>query len=675
MNIVRKIKKYNFDKQIVKDNFVKVLSKNFYIELPDLLNIGEGELLRIDGALIVRIITASRNDNNENSPSLRSEGCFYYKDTNERILEIEFKTYRADKQKDMTLFLRLPLSAPFANGNVGIYFDGTWVRLMRDGFVLNEHSGYDLFIPETEAVFIRDDVKNFKFYEVLNKTINTVRMNEKFDTPYISPYWWNSNAGDVMNFYHDGVYHLIYLLDRRHHGSRNGCGSHYVAHITTSDFVNWEEQDDIVEIEAPWMTFGTGTMFFHNGKYYMSYGLHTERYTDNLEIPVIDQNSYKWNRVPYSQAFKSGKYPAGATYAYSDDGIHFTQSEILYHAGRNPSVYVDENNELKLYVGYGASGVWKAKNIEDLFYKSEDDFNFASGSIMRNSTECPSFFEWNGYKYLIIGFTGYFRTNKDSNDYFDAAANEEQIYDGLCVPMVTDFKDNRKIISGWLNGVGWASVIVHRELIQEENGKLGMKWVEEMTSDITNGKPKIIKSLDSYNFDCNYNYYFDINLEAKEGGKFSVFFLHDAESGCELQFDLSNNRMQFCDFKDGSFGEPLETMKEKMEKVDPSIISYHHIQEKDIPMYSYNYALSDIPYGVNNRIKFICSYIRKINSTIIDVEIGGKRTAVSLRGGLTVKMIQSKIESVVISKIKVVKSEIPKNDVLCEVIAQKRSIN
>ena len=36
------------------------------------------------------------------------------------------------------------------------------------------------------------------------------------------------------------------------------------------------------------------------------------------------------------------------------------------------------------------------------------------------------------------------------------------------------------ILASWLNSIGWASVLVFRELIQYPDGYLGMKWLSEV---------------------------------------------------------------------------------------------------------------------------------------------------------------------------------------------------
>lgn len=239
-----------------------------------------------------------------------------------------------------------------------------------------------------------------------------------------------------------------------------------------------------MSVDEPWQSYGTGTMLYHKGKYYMTYGLHAERYPDTTpkREPSYDEETEAYAPLSVSEVLKEGALPGGATYSVSDNGIDFTPSDVLFHAGRNPSAYVNEKGKIDLFVGYGGDGCFRAESMEGPFYKSELSFPYARRALMKNTTECPSFFTLNGYKYLLVGFTGYYRTlSPTDSEYTDASALGECIYDGLCVPMVASFGE-RRIMAGWVPGMlGWGGAMMQRELIAEEGGALGMKWIPELT--------------------------------------------------------------------------------------------------------------------------------------------------------------------------------------------------
>ena len=106
-------------------------------------------------------------------------------------------------------------------------------------------------------------LRRYAYLDAL-ETSQTERILDRTIHAY-SPAGHSAWAGDVINFWHDSVYHLFFLYDHHHHGNRWGGGVHYFYHMTTEDFVNWTDHGPCIEIEEPWQAFGTGTPFFYNG--------------------------------------------------------------------------------------------------------------------------------------------------------------------------------------------------------------------------------------------------------------------------------------------------------------------------------------------------------------------------------------------------------------------------
>lgn len=461
--ITRKIPQYNFGElkffSIVNAKFLK---EKFYISLPEIpCGFSDDKvLLSIPNSLELKVIRRSYDDEKEDNQLLRKERCFHFNEKDEWILQAVLHMQVLDGSARDKYILNLPLSAPFIkDGGIGIYFDGVWIRFMQNGEVLNENSGLDCFSESDGEIFIDDTIKDIKAAKVDSITVTYREEKSDASPAFYFPYGWNTNIGDVMSFSHNGVYHLIYLHDRRHHSSRNGGGAHYICQLTTDNMVDWYEQEPICEIDKPWLTYGTGTMVFHNGKYYMSYGLHTERYKGSEEKiePQYCEETESYKHISFEEIFEKGGLPAGAAYSVSRDGIKFTPSNKLIHPARNPSAYVNDRGGISLFCGYGSNGIYEADSFDSPFKKSENDIDFIEDSIMGNTSECPALFTWNGYKYVMVGFTGYFRTlSAGSNKLVDAAALGEYVYDGLSVPMVAEFGDNRRIIAGWVKRpMGW----------------------------------------------------------------------------------------------------------------------------------------------------------------------------------------------------------------------------
>ncbi len=637
--VYRKIPHYVFKNL----NFLKVedsefLNKNFYIALPKLKKEYDREkiLFSVADCFEIRVIKRSYSDKSEDMSSILEEGCFYFNEENEWILEVRFLMAFFDGSNSARYRLRLPLSAPFVEeSEIGIYFDGTWLKFMANGEILNENSGLERFDIKNNEVFVEKDFEGIKVAVVEEVTLSYREETSNVSPSFFFPYGWNTYVGDVMNFYHDGTYHIMYLFDRRHHGSRNYCGAHYICHLTSENLIDWNEQKPIAEVTKPWITYGTGTMLYHNGKHYMTYGLHTERF-ENLSpkiTPEFDNDTETYKNITFEEVFRKGGLPTGATFSYSDDGINFKPSNMLIQSARNPSGYKNDKGGITLYCGYGGVGIYESEGFDKPFKKSKESFDFLKNSIMQNSSECPAFFDWNGYKYLIVGFTGYYRTIvKNDTKLVDVAALGENIYEGLSVPMVSEFKDNRRLIAGWVRSpLGWGGVLMQRELVFEENGKLGMKWIPELApkTDGTNlikSSDELLKgkSIDKYK-DC----YLEVEIEPQNANRFGFSLSDEEEKACALEIDYKNSRVQINNAAIDDFGKKLPTMLEQIKSGVEDIRK----ENKDTPQNARNYALSNIR-EIDKPFTFkVClRYSRRLRSTVIDAEIAGCRTLISVRG-------------------------------------------
>ena len=82
-------------------------------------------------------------------------------------------------------------------------------------------------------------------------------------------------VGDCMPFFHDGTFHLYYLLDEDHHRARNGYGGHQWAHAASDDLIHWRHYPLAVPVgdegEYDYLSICTGSTFYHDGVYYAFY--------------------------------------------------------------------------------------------------------------------------------------------------------------------------------------------------------------------------------------------------------------------------------------------------------------------------------------------------------------------------------------------------------------------
>jgi len=447
-----------------------------------------------------------------------------------------------------------------------------------DGVGYDEDGVADRTIPSL-ADAVAQDVSP----RVSGLTLTTPAGDPLVDEPYTkritrSIQFWtpdghNAWVGDVAVGTYKGRFHVFYLLDRRHHSSKGGAGGHYFAHVSSADLVSWDDHGAAVQNDAWWMTQGTGTPFVRDGKFHLTYGLHTSRLTQDKS------------------------YPVGATYATSEDGVRFTPSGAVIHSSENPTVYTRTDGRLGLVCGYvpwDQRGIYVSDTISDwtLF---DRDVPFVG--------DCPCLFEWGGRHYLLQGFSRMaYNSDGRVGGWTDWSQTGNDVYDGLSVPMVAAWTGNRRILAGWLNHPqGWGGWLVLRELVQNEDGTLGLKWVPEVTP-----------PGETYEYTCPKGGDLALRIPRQAGGK-------------ELEFrvEASAGRAQFADAEAGVRAAGQKTQAE------------HNREGKGVKISSLTgFAIQNI-VGLegNYRVRLNVCYDTKSGCTLFDAEIAGHRTLVCYREG------------------------------------------
>lgn len=562
------------------------------------------------------------------------------------VLEAEMRFHTPAKPQWQTMRIGIPLTLyNAAQQDVVFVYDGLHMHWLANGFVVNENFPYGQRVSNGEAPFCKPEA--FACLEVCEDPNALSRREEwqEIDSSfaYYTPFGYNAWAGDVTNLYHDGVYHLVYFLDRHHHQNRWGTGAHYLHHVTTRDFINWVDHGPMYELQQPWQSFGTGTLFVWQGKLHHSHGFHTERYVaaddmgSQLFLKQYEQTG-ETNALSFDDIFAQGKTPSGSTYMVSEDGEHFRQSRQQFHWVRNPSLY-NMGDHLKMYSG---DGVWQAPDVHGPWTLITRDFPpIIPHAVMHNTAECPSCFEWNGYRYLIMGATGFWQTEKHSDTFYDSALLGYDVYDGLYVPMVTTIPGDRKILGGWIHQLGWGSFIVHRELIQYPNGRLGMKWMPELDP---LAQQETILQLENPSLDtvinCEYGETVGWEMEITPGENAQRFAIRfEGEAGCELQLDFANERAQFHSF-DGSWAKRIEPACTAIPaaQADPAL----RYSQLNLPLHweggDFSIAHVDV-MKARFCLRILQRFSPKANATLIDAEINGQRTIITNRPGLHVQRI------------------------------------
>lgn len=490
---------------------------------------------------------------------------------------------------------------------------------------------------------------------------------------YFTPRGHNTWVGDCICYWHDGCFHLFYYLDRRHCQNKFGAGGEHFAHSTSGNLGTWEHHPPPITIEEQYETFGTGSLIFHNGKFYLFYGMHTTRVVSQ-ERTMLDtmENSLREKGHTEPLPFHhGGKYPMGTSYAVSTDGIHFKKSREVVHPSQNPSVFHDENhNHILMLGGYTPShGLFTSDDLRH-WRPQPQLVPYQENDPMTNVGDCQCYFEWNGWHYIIGGISGFWMARHQRGPYFSITGHSVgsgspcvprwDIYDGLTVPVVSLFKDGRRILVGDLasrNNGPWGGILVFRELIQHADGTLGMKWPLEMVPETGEPIPCRIKNgggvqamadgarvaSDAFAYAMidalPSNARITLRVEPEPGveafgvcvGGHGVY-----EGGCELQFRPTTKHAQWGSPRTGSPSHAIPDMEEIMAVQNTKgYVSIWNNQSPHVHFRAEDFAIShveglDKPFTLDIIVKR-----DKNGGALVDACIDNRRTLITRRAQLS----------------------------------------
>jgi hypothetical protein len=507
---------------------------------------------------------------------------------------------------------------------------------------------------------------------------------ERTNMQYYTPRGHNQWIGDVMTgdirTFDPERLHLFFYEDRGHCFGRFSEFSPRFAHISTADLKTWRHHPIALDADE-WNEFGTGRPFIHDGKIILAYGMHNYRLYGENSITVLEADAegrHYPKEFPADGRFPegtpdAGRYPKGTTFAESADGITFKKSNILVHECENPNIVrAESGNEYLMLAGatMGSSGLWTSSDLLHWKLQDPDIIPYFTWSPVHNSNECQCMFEWNGRHYIIGGRNGFWMSNKQTGPYWPGLNGQNvgvitprwDIYDGLMVPMVAEFKDNRRILAGFLIGVGggWGGHLVFRELMQMPDGTLGMKWPEEMRPEI---RRKLIPEIECAGKTvCND----EISLSSENGYQANIVNIPQSlhlslrvkpdvgaahlaitglgknGGGCTLSFLVNEKRVQWCTSKDAILPEKIPSMAELVAGDEQgSSWSGYFNKDQHAHWLGRDFTITDVD-GINKpfELELVFTYDPKIEGTIIDAFIAGHRTMITRRKGLVINKLR-----------------------------------
>ncbi len=293
-------------------------------------------------------------------------------------------------------------------------------------------------------------------------------------------------VGDCMPFFHDGLFHLYYLQDENHHQAKGGLGGHQWAHASTPDLIHWEHHPMAIPCTEDWEgSICTGSTFYHDGTFYGFYA--TRMVADRTEKLSL---------------------------ALSPDGITFTKTQPNPFAQppagyspkhyRDPFIFTDQTTgqfhmlvtaALEPYPLYGRGGCLLRLTSPDLkTWTVAEPFIIPGGQPgYPNIPECPDYFRWNDWYYLVFSLNGkaHYRLSRQPLGPWQRPPVDVLDDSDIAMVMKTaPFTGDRRIGVAYLacyrdhqdSGERlYAGHTLFREIIQQPDGTLATTFVPEMT--------------------------------------------------------------------------------------------------------------------------------------------------------------------------------------------------
>lgn len=295
---------------------------------------------------------------------------------------------------------------------------------------------------------------------------------------YFSPSDPSQFVGDCMPFFHDGVFHLFWLLDEGHHSARGGLGCHQWAHSTSTDLVHWQHHGLAIPITDDFEgSICTGSVFFHDGVFRAFYATRLPDRTEHLSVAVSDDGFSFTKTEPRMFASPGPQYAI----SFRDPTVFRDPDTGLFHllvttSLRNPAV--------------PHRGGCLAHLISSDLTTWEDEEPFLLPGLL-GDPECPDYFEWHGWYYLIYSNGGVARYRMSRSPLGPWTRPRVDVFDGpmASVMKTAAFTGDRRLGVAFVPSLGegrddgpwlYGGQAVFREIVQNRDGTLSTRWPVEM---------------------------------------------------------------------------------------------------------------------------------------------------------------------------------------------------
>lgn len=289
----------------------------------------------------------------------------------------------------------------------------------------------------------------------------------------------NFFVGDCMPYFHDGVFHLYYLLDENHHQSFNGLGGHQWAHASTTDLVHWTHHPLALPISDDQEgSICTGSVYFHAGKHYAFYATRGLDRHQRLSLAVSD------DAIHFVKTTPDLFFPPQPAYS----PLHF-RDPCLFRDSETAIFHLLISAQLAAYPLPNRGGCLAHLTSPDLDTWTMQEPFLVPGYA--DVPECSDYFFWNGWYYLIFStsLTAHYRMSRQPLGPWIQPPVDTLDGPLARVMKTAPFTGGRRIGAAWLGTRAgdkddgkpqWGGHPLFRELIQHTDGTLSCRFPPEL---------------------------------------------------------------------------------------------------------------------------------------------------------------------------------------------------
>ena len=321
---------------------------------------------------------------------------------------------------------------------------------------------------------------------------------------YWTPPGHNTWVGDVATFFHRGRYHVFYLYDRRHHQSKFGKGAHYFEHLSTADFKTWTEH------EAPRRSKNNGNASARarrsssTSSSASAYGWHTDRIYPPEKTTVARAMGTSQEERPHRRRSNGPRRPAcpparPTPSARTASRNSRSRISCSIPARTRASIPIPMAN-CACSRTLGSSGIWESESP-----------TAAGAASVRTSLPAATAHSFSAGASSITSSAASLSLWSKPADEPDTAY-EDVVRRGLRLLRRLECSLDHGNC-GWPfpdGGVGfryrgWGGNLVIRELLQFPDGRIGSKWMEEITPETEKPRTLAAKVAETTTFPADAN--------------------------------------------------------------------------------------------------------------------------------------------------------------------------